>query len=68
MSIRRETHDDDTRRTHALLDAVDAAFDNEAGAVALEDDGSFESIVLFGVAGDPAVPNPPAGHSFPRRG
>lgn len=68
MSIRRETRDDDTRRTGALLDAVDRAFDNDAGAAALEDDSSFESVVLFSVAGDPAQPSPPAGHSFPRRG
>ncbi|MGW1675676.1 hypothetical protein [Streptomyces sp. NPDC002324] len=68
MSIRRETHDDDNRRTGALLDAVDRAFDNDAGSVALEDDSSFESVVLFGVAGDPAQQYPPAGHTYPRRG
>ena len=68
MSIRRETHDDDHRRTGALLDAVDNAFDNAMGAAALENDHSFESVVLFGVAGDPALQYPPAGHTYPKRG
>ncbi|MFF7308153.1 hypothetical protein [Streptomyces sp. NPDC008137] len=68
MSFRRETRNDDKRRTHSLLDAVDRAFDNDAGTAALEDDRSFESILLFGVAGDPAQQYPPAGHNYPKRG
>ncbi|MFJ2478010.1 hypothetical protein ACIOWI_34440 [Streptomyces sp. NPDC087659] len=66
MSFRRETHDDDTRRTHALLDAIDAAFDD--GGLATYQDPAFEEVVLFGVAYDPAQQYPPAGHTYPRRG
>ncbi|MFD4596748.1 hypothetical protein ACFWPQ_01820 [Streptomyces sp. NPDC058464] len=68
MSLRRETQHDDNRRTGALLDAVDRAFDNDAGAAALEDERSFESVLLFGIAGDPAQPYPPGGHTYPKRG
>lgn len=67
VSLRRETRRDDHRRTIELLNAVDNAFDNDAGAAALEDDQSFESIVLFGVGNDPSKPYPPAGHTYPRR-
>ncbi|MGW1365045.1 hypothetical protein ACWCQP_47665 [Streptomyces chartreusis] len=66
MSIRRETRDDDNRRTGALLDAVDRAFDD--GGLAQYHDPAFEDVVLFGIAGDPAQQYPPAGHTYPRRG
>lgn len=69
MSLRRETRTDDNRRTHALLNAVDRAFDNDAGAAALENAHSFESVVLFGLANDKASATyPPAGHRYPKRG
>lgn len=66
MSWRRETADDDKRRTHALLDAVDAAFDD--GGRAQYHDPDFEEVILFGVAGDPNRTYPPTGHGYPRRG
>ncbi|MGA4844688.1 hypothetical protein [Streptomyces sp. G45] len=56
----------DKARTGRLLDHVDQAFDNDAGEMALQDDDSFESIVLFGVAGDPAQQYPPPSHDYPR--
>ena len=69
MSLRRETRRDDNRRTVELLNAMDNAFDNDAGAAALEDDRSFESVLLFGLANDRATTNyPPAGHNYPKRG
>jgi hypothetical protein len=68
MRFGRENQRDDNRRTMELLGSVDNAFDNDAGAAALEDDNSFESIVLFGVGNDPSKPYPPAGHTYPRRG
>lgn len=66
MSVRRETHDDDNRRTGALLDALDRASEMRPDPDADLDD--FETVVLFGVANDPSQPYPPAGHTFPRRG
>ncbi|MFD7186292.1 hypothetical protein ACFV90_40815 [Streptomyces sp. NPDC059904] len=66
MSLRRETKTEDDRRTYALLDAVDAAFDH--GGLATFQDPAFEEVVLFGVAYDPTVPYPPAGHTYPKRG
>lgn len=66
MSFRRETRDDDKRRTYALLDAVDAAFDD--GGLATYHDPHFEEVILFGVANDPTQPYPPAGHTYPKRG
>lgn len=62
----RETKDDDDRRTYALLDAVDAAFDT--GGKATYQDPQFEEVVLFGVAYDATQPYPPAGHRYPKRG
>ena len=64
FSRKPELNDHD--RTMRLLNAVDKAFDNPAGAAAFEDDKSFESVVLHGVAHDPTKPYPPAGHSYPR--
>lgn len=65
----RENRRDDNRRTSELLDAVDRAFDNDAGAAALQDDRSFESVLLFGLANDKAAAvYPPAGHGYPKRG
>lgn len=65
----RENRRDDNRRTSELLDAVDRAFDNDAGVAALQDDRSFESVLLFGLANDKAVAvYPPAGHGYPKRG
>lgn len=61
MFSRRER---DEARTGRLLDAVDAAFDDDPGATF--EDGSFESVVLHGVAYDPTQPYPPAGHPYPR--
>jgi hypothetical protein len=66
VSIRRETHDDDNRRTGALLDALDRASEMRPDPDADLDD--FETVVLFGVAGDPAQQYPPAGHTYPKRG
>lgn len=66
MSIRRETRDDDNRRTYALLDALDNA--TEARPDPQADLSDFETVVLFGVATDPTQPYPPAGHTYPRRG
>ncbi|WP_374103240.1 hypothetical protein [Streptomyces sp. RM72] len=60
MFSRRER---DEARTNRLLDAVDAAFDNDEADFS---DGTFESVVLFGVAYDPAKPYPPQGHTYPR--
>ena len=54
----------DEARTARLLNAVDAAFDNDEAD--FTDERSFESVVLFGVAHDPAQPYPPQGHTFPR--
>jgi hypothetical protein len=69
MGIRRENGRDDDRRTKELLGAVDRAFDNDAGAAALEDERSFESVLLFGLANDKAAATyPPAGHGYPKRG
>ncbi|WP_372412850.1 hypothetical protein [Streptomyces luteireticuli] len=67
MSIWRETRDDDDRRTGALLDALDA-YGEARDPHHLEPLSDFEEVVLFGVAGDPAQPYPPAGHKYPRRG
>ncbi|MER5461646.1 hypothetical protein ABT010_13350 [Streptomyces sp. NPDC002668] len=64
--LRRNPKLDDEDRTVRLLDAVDGAFDNPAGAAAFENPRSFESVVLHGVAYDPAKPHPPAGHTYPR--
>ncbi|MFD3716259.1 hypothetical protein [Streptomyces sp. NPDC058677] len=66
MSLRRETPDDDNRRTIALLDATDKAFEREPdGDLAVE----FEAVVMEGLLTDRAVSvYPPAGHTFPRRG
>lgn len=69
MSFRRETRDDDERRTRALLGALDRSTEMRPDPTAELSD--FETVVLFGVAGDPAQPSrqyPPAGHTFPRRG
>ena len=66
MSFRRETKDDDKRRTHSLLDAVDAAFDDNG--LAKYHDPDFYENVLFGVAGDPTQQYPPPGHTYPKRG
>ncbi|MEU9523703.1 hypothetical protein [Streptomyces sp. NPDC048224] len=64
----RETHDDDERRTKALLNALDEACESRPDPMAPLDD--FETVVLFGVAGNPAAPTPypPAGHTYPKRG
>lgn len=53
----------DEARTTRLLEAVDAAFDNDEADFS---DGTFESVVLHGVAYDPTKPYPPAGHPYPR--
>ncbi|MGW4311014.1 hypothetical protein [Streptomyces californicus] len=66
MSRRRETKYEDDARTYALLDAVDAAFDD--GGKATYVDPAFEDVVLFGIAYDPTTPYPPAGHNYPKRG
>ncbi|MFJ2774913.1 hypothetical protein [Streptomyces sp. NPDC087300] len=66
MSLRRETRDDDDRRTYALLDAIDGAFDD--GGKATYRDPEFEDVVLFAVAYDQSQPYPPAGHQYPKRG
>ena len=66
MSFRRETRDDDERRTKTLLDALDNATEMRPDPMAPLDE--FETVVLFGVANDPAKPYPPAGHTYPRRG
>jgi hypothetical protein len=66
MGFRRENRDDDKRRTYALLDAVDAAFDDDG--LAKYHDPDFEEVILFGVAGDPTQQYPPAGHNYPKRG
>lgn len=62
----RETKDDDTRRTHALLDALDNATETSGHPDAPLTE--FEEVVLFAVAYDPTQPYPPAGHKYPRRG
>jgi len=64
MSLRRETSNDDKRRTYALLDALDRAAEMRPDAELDE----FETVVLFGVANDPTQPYPPAGHKYPKRG
>lgn len=69
MPRRRETPTHDKARTGRLLDALDAAYTARTGD--LVDGGpltDFETTVLFGVAGDPALPYPPPGHGYPRRG
>lgn len=65
MSFRRETRDD-KRRTNTLLDALDRASEMRPDPDADLDD--LETVVLFGVANDPAKPYPPAGHTYPKRG
>ncbi|MFF3324945.1 hypothetical protein [Streptomyces sp. NPDC002889] len=54
----------DEARTDRLLDAVDKAFDNDPNATF--EPGTFESVVLHGVAYNPGKPYPPAGHPYPR--
>lgn len=66
MGFRRETRDDDKRRTNSLLDALDRASEMRADPDAELDD--FETTVLFGVGHDPSLPYPPAGHTYPKRG
>ncbi|MDX2695934.1 hypothetical protein [Streptomyces ipomoeae] len=69
MSLFRETKREDDARTGALLDAVDAAFDD--GGLATYDDPAFEDVVLEGLGCGPdctGQPYPPAGHNYPRRG
>ncbi|MFF3326089.1 hypothetical protein [Streptomyces sp. NPDC002889] len=53
----------DEARTERLLAAADKAFDNPDADFS---DGSFEAVVLHGVAADPTRPYPPAGHPYPR--
>jgi hypothetical protein len=58
---RTETHADDNDRTRRLLDAGDAAFEDESS--------DFSDVVMDGLTSDVlADPYPPAGHNYPRRG
>jgi hypothetical protein len=67
VSLWRETKNEDTRRTSALLDAVDTAFaDDQATPI---EDGSFRAVVVDGLGcGEHCTDYPPAGHTYPRRG
>lgn len=69
VSIRRETPDDDERRTVALLDALDS--ESEARPEPDAPLTEFEDVLLEGLACGPAcsgAPYPPAGHTYPKRG
>ncbi len=69
MKFRRETKKHDEARTGRLLDGLETAYAVRTGDPCGDADlTEFEETVLFAVAGDPAQPYPPAGHSFPRRG
>ncbi|GAA2087890.1 hypothetical protein GCM10009801_51170 [Streptomyces albiaxialis] len=61
---RRENDRDDQARTLRLLDQVDSSFEFDPDATF--EPGTFESVLLHGIAGDPRQPYPPAGHSYPR--
>lgn len=65
MGFRRETADEDRLRSNGLLDALDRASEMRPDPDAELD--QFETVILFGVANDPAQPYPPAGHGYPRR-
>lgn len=66
---RSETHADDQARTGRLLDGLETAYAVRTGdPVDGGDLTQFEETVLFAVAGDPAQPYPPAGHTYPRKG
>ncbi|WP_432130605.1 hypothetical protein [Streptomyces tendae] len=68
MGIRRETPRDDDRRTRALLDAADHAFDRAPDSSLSE---AFQDVVLTGLGTDKAAAAagnyPPHGHNYPRR-
>jgi hypothetical protein len=70
VAIRRETRRDDNERTTRLLDAVDAAFDQD-GTAAYRDD-EFVTALVNGLGTDRAAEAagnyPPAGHGYSRRG
>ncbi|KOX32819.1 hypothetical protein ADL07_11670 [Streptomyces sp. NRRL F-4707] len=65
---RRETPRDDDRRTRALLDAADQAFDRAPDSSLSE---AFQDVVLEGLVTDKAAAAagnyPPRGHKYPRR-
>lgn len=66
---RAETKAHDDARTGRLLDGLETAYAVRTGdPVNGGDLTEFEETVLFAVAGDPAQPYPPAGHTYPRKG
>lgn len=69
MVFGRENRRDDNARTGRLLDAVDAAFDQD-GTAAYRDD-RFVTALMDGLGTDKAAEAagnyPPAGHGYPKR-
>jgi hypothetical protein len=66
VSLRRETADDDYRRTHALAAALGASLEPSGTPVSpLRQE--FEETVAHALHANVSA-EPPAGHTYPRRG
>ncbi|MFE9341331.1 hypothetical protein [Streptomyces sp. NPDC007063] len=61
MSIRRETHRDDRERNEGLLAALGASLDPD------REIDQFETVVAQALYVNESA-NPPAGHTYPKRG
>lgn len=65
---RSESKKDDDARTGRLLDGLETAYAVRTGdPCGGADLTQFEEVALFAVAGDPAQPYPPAGHTYPKK-